>query len=303
MKKMPVKYFPDFKYLIFIALCFINLDVFSDNFPPASDEKGEGASETVEFDSTYSTAWDLYLNTWETEVLNPYTYDYFSFSEPVCLNLVADSGDFVMPVVNVITSQYGPRHGRTHQGVDIDLETGDTVVSAFAGVVRMSRYYYGYGNMVVIRHHNGLETLYGHLSKVLVNPGDTLKAGVPLGLGGNTGRSFGSHLHFEIRFMGQPINPAKFIAYETFSLLNNEVQIDSSMFDNGKLVHKYRKDGGHSESHYSSVKRTSKYHVIRQGDTLGALARKYHTSVSKICKLNHIKSTTILRLGKKLRVR
>jgi LysM repeat protein len=273
------------------------------------NEGREASEESIKmgsnFDSTFSTAWDVYMNTWNTEILNPYVYDFNSFRQPVSLCLTGDSLGFVMPVANIVTSNYGPRHGRAHQGVDIDLETGDTVVSAFDGVVRMSRYYYGYGNMVVVRHHNGLETLYGHLSKVLVEPGTTVKAGQSIGLGGNTGHSFGSHLHFEIRFMGQPIDPSKFIAFETFSLLNNEVMIDSSTFDNHKLVKKHKADDqSFSEDHYKSVKKvTKKYHVVKQGDTLGAIARKHKTTVAKLCKLNHMKSTTILKLGRKLIVK
>lgn len=257
------------------------------------------------FDSTFNTAWNMYLQTWDTENLNPYLYDFNSFNKPVNLCLSYDSLGFAIPVATMVTSEFGHRWGRAHQGVDLDLETGDTVVAAFDGVVRMSRYYYGYGNMVVVRHHNGLETLYGHLSKNLVEVGQSVKAGESIGLGGNTGHSFGSHLHFEMRFMGQPINPAKFIAFENFSLLSTDVTIDSSYFENNKLVKKSRHGNGdsHSESHYTTVKKTQKIHVVRKGDTLGAIARKHHTTVSKLCKLNKIKPTTILKLGRKLKVK
>lgn len=303
-----------YKLLFFIGLFFIgtgyidahNLNgIFNATINEGREVSDEGIKMGTNFDSTFSTAWDVYLNTWNTEILNPYVYDYNSFRQPVSLCLTGDSLGFVMPVANIVTSNYGPRHGRAHQGVDIDLETGDTVVSAFDGVVRMSRYYYGYGNMVVVRHHNGLETLYGHLSKVLVEPGTTVKAGQSIGLGGNTGHSFGSHLHFEIRFMGQPIDPSKFIAFETFSLLNNEVMIDSTTFDNQKLVKKHKGDDQtFSEDHYKSVKKpTKKYHVVKQGDTLSAIARKHKTTVAKLCKLNHMKATTILKLGRKLVVK
>lgn len=303
-----------YKFLFFIGLFFLGtgyIDAHNLNgiFTATMNEGREASEESIKmgsnFDSTFSTAWDVYMNTWNTEILNPYVYDFNSFRQPVSLCLTGDSLGFVMPVANIVTSNYGPRHGRAHQGVDIDLETGDTVVSAFDGVVRMSRYYYGYGNMVVVRHHNGLETLYGHLSKVLVEPGTTVKAGQSIGLGGNTGHSFGSHLHFEIRFMGQPIDPSKFIAFETFSLLNNEVMIDSSTFDNHKLVKKHKADDqSFSEDHYKSVKKvTKKYHVVKQGDTLGAIARKHKTTVAKLCKLNKMKSTTILKLGRKLIVK
>ncbi len=302
-----------YKFLVFIGLFFIGTgyidahnihNILNLNLNDGGDASGESLKIGSNFDSTFSTAWDIYMKTWDTEVLNPYSYDYFSFKQPVSLCLTGDSLGFVMPVANIVTSNYGPRHGRAHQGVDIDLETGDTVVSAFDGVVRMSRYYYGYGNMVVVRHHNGLESLYGHLSKVLVEPGTPVKAGQTIGLGGNTGHSFGSHLHFEIRFMGQPIDPAKFIAFETFSLLNNEVMIDSTTFDNHKLVKKQRQEEHtFSEDHYKTVKKTKKYHTVKQGDTLSAIARKNKTTVAKLCKLNHIKPTTILKLGRKLVVK
>lgn len=300
--------------LIYKALVFIGLVIVSTGYADAFhlhnwlnliDTDSEPVNLTEGFDSSFSAVWDIYVNTWDTEVLNPYIYDFNSFKQPVNICLAADSLGFVMPVNNIVTSYYGHRHGRPHQGVDIDLETGDTVVSAFDGVVRMSRYYYGYGNMVVVRHHNGLETLYGHLSKVLVEPGTEVKAGQSIGLGGNTGHSFGSHLHFEIRFMGQPIDPSKFIAFDKFSLLNNEVLIDSSTFDNGKLVRKQRQGGAdsHSENHYGATKKSIKYHVVKQGDTLSAIARKHKTTVAKLCKLNNMKATAVLKLGRKIRVR
>lgn len=311
MRKMRVKKSIIYRLLFFFGLYFItsgHIDAHNlHNLIGLNDAgDGSGAGESLKLgnlDSGFNAAWETYLRTWETDILNPYMFDLSHFKQPINLCLTNDSLGFVMPVVNVVTSNFGPRHGRSHQGVDIDLETGDTVVSAFDGVVRMSRYYYGYGNMVVVRHHNGLETLYGHLSKVLVTAGDTIKAGETLGLGGNTGHSFGSHLHFEIRFMGQPIDPAKFIAFESFSLLNNEVQIDSSMVDNSKLIRRQRNEEAFSEDHYKSVKKTKKYHVVKSGDTLSAIARRHKTTVSKLCKLNHIKPNTILRLGKKLVVK
>jgi hypothetical protein len=257
------------------------------------------------FDSTFNTAWQIYLNTWDSENLNPYLYDYTSFNEPVSLCLSHDSMGFCIPIASMVTSQFGARWGKNHQGVDLDLETGDSVVSAFDGVVRMSRYYYGYGNMVVVRHHNGLETLYGHLSKTIAVVGQSVKAGEVIGLGGNTGHSFGSHLHFEMRFMGKPIDPAKFIAFDKFSLLNNEITIDGSLFENNKLVKRSKTGKGEefSESHYLKAKKAQKFHVVKRGDTLGAIARKHHTTVSKLCKLNKVKPTSILPLGRKLKVK
>ncbi len=261
-------------------------------------EGGDDEEKKENFDSTFSAAWELYINTWDTDNLNPYLYDYNSFKSPVNICLAPDSNGFVMPVYNTVTSNFGWRKGRAHNGIDIDLETGDTVVTAFDGVVRMSKYYHGYGNMVVVRHPNGLETLYGHLSKVLVEAGQSLKAGEIVGLGGNTGHSYGSHLHFEIRFMGQPIDPAKFISFENFSLVNNEVLIDENLFQSNKLVKKQKNGKSNVHEHLVHVK----YHKIKQGDTLSAIARKNKTTVSKLCKLNGLKETSILRLGQKIKI-
>jgi murein DD-endopeptidase MepM/ murein hydrolase activator NlpD len=307
MKRMRVKKSIVYKILGVLLVFFLgtshasalNLQGFLD-FAESDPDK-----INTQFDSTFSTAWDLYLNTWNTEVLNPYMYDFYSFNHPVNICLSPDSLGFVMPVANIVTSDFGPRHGRPHQGVDLDLETGDTVVSAFDGVVRMSKTYYGYGNMVVVRHFNGLETLYGHLSKVLVEPGQTVKAGEVVGLGGNTGHSFGSHLHFEIRFMGQPIDPSKFISFDQFSLLNNEVLIDSSTFNNGKLIHKTRKEVTlEHEAHQAVVKPApKKVHVVKSGDTLSAIARRNKTTVANLCKLNHIKAEGVLALGLKIKLK
>jgi murein DD-endopeptidase MepM/ murein hydrolase activator NlpD len=275
---------------------------FSNHVKKATEFKTEGGDDEEKkenFDSTFSTAWELYINTWDTDNLNPYLYDFNSFKSPVNICLAPDSNGFVMPVYNTVTSNFGWRKGRAHNGIDIDLETGDTVVTAFEGVVRMSKYYHGYGNMVVVRHPNGLETLYGHLSKVLVEAGQSIKAGEIVGLGGNTGHSYGSHLHFEIRFMGQPIDPAKFISFENFSLVNNEVLIDENLFQSNKLVKKQKNGRSIVHEHVIPVK----YHKIKQGDTLSAIARRNKTTVSKLCKLNGLKETSILRLGQKIKVK
>ncbi|MDI1234831.1 MAG: peptidoglycan DD-metalloendopeptidase family protein [bacterium] len=308
---MHYQFYNRYKIIAFLALFLVSIGFIEANtFTNLINSDGSDLINyktdhlSKEFDSTFNTAWQLYLNTWDNENLNPYLYDYNSFNEPVSLCLSYDSIGFCIPIASMVTSEFGTRWGKHHQGVDLDLETGDSVVSAFDGVVRMSRYYFGYGNMVVIRHHNGLETLYGHLSKNIVEVGQSVKAGEVLGLGGNTGHSFGSHLHFEMRFMGKPIDPAKFIAFDKFSLLNNEITIDGSLFENNKLVKKSRSGNvDHSESHYTKAKKSQSLHVVKRGDTLSAIARKHHTTVVKLCKLNKIKATAILPLGKKLKVK
>lgn len=210
--------------------------------------------------------------------------------------------DFVMPWNGVVTSRYGYRKGRYHNGIDINLTTGDTVVAAFSGKVRYARYNdAGFGNLVIIRHYNGLETFYAHLSKHLVVPNQEVKAGQPIGLGGNTGRSFGAHLHFETRFYDAPINPEEIIDFTNQELRDENLFIHRGLFRPGAAVS--NDDGPVAASVSSTVTSSPKYHKIRGGDTLGAIARKYGTSVSRLCQLNGIRPTTTLQIGKSLKVR
>jgi len=278
--------------IIPIVVCFVLFNAFT---PSKKVETKIVVKHNPEFDSTFNTAWEHYLNTFNSENLNPYLYDFSSFKSPVNICLTPDSNGFVMPVCNSVTSNFGPRGGKAHNGIDIDLNTGDTVVSAFDGIVRMSKFYFGYGNMVVVRHPNGLETLYGHLSKVTVEPGQTVKAGECVGLGGNTGHSSGSHLHFEIRFMGQPIDPSKFISFENFSLVNNEIIIDESIFTAPKVIKKQR------ESKIAPAKKGKTY-TIKKGDSLYSIAKKHKVSVTEICKNNGINKKMKLKPGRKLKV-
>lgn len=178
-----------------------------------------------------------------------------------------------------ITDKYGyrPRRARAHLGLDVKVKIGDTIRAAFDGKVRISRYERrGYGHYLVIRHPNGLETVYGHLSKKLVNENDIVHAGDPIALGGNTGRSTGSHLHFETRILGNAINPA--------------LMFD---FPNQKAATDY----------YVYQKNTREvYYKVKSGDTLSKIAIKNETSVANLCKLNGISKNTVLRIGQTLRV-
>lgn len=207
------------------------------------------------------------------------------------------SDTFVMPFDGRITSHYGWRRGRPHNGTDIDLHAGDTVRAAWSGKVRYARYNTGgFGNLVVIRHYNGLETFYAHLNKHLVVPNQLVKAGDPIGLGGDTGHSFGSHLHFEVRFYDIPMDAEKIIDF------NKGIVRDENL-----LVHRGLFNGTASHTTYAANIAAppggKKYHRIRQGDTLGAIAQKNRTTVSKLCQLNGIRPTTILQIGRNLRVR
>lgn len=150
--------------------------------------------------------------------------------DEINLRLVRDSGDFCFPVCNPKTSNYGWRWHRGHHGVDIGLNTGDPVRCAFAGVVRVASRMGGYGNCVVVRHPNGLETLYGHLSKINVQPNQSVAAGDVIGLGGSTGNSTGPHLHFECRFLYQTFDPEWILDFSNYSLRTRHLHLDKSYF-------------------------------------------------------------------------
>lgn len=203
---------------------------------------------------------------------------------------------FVKPADGIITSHYGWRRGRNHNGTDIDLNTGDAVRAAWGGKVRYAQYNDGgFGNLVVIRHYNGLETFYAHLSKLLVVPNQLVEAGETIGLGGNTGHSYGSHLHFEVRFYDIPIDPENLIDFASETVIDENLLVSKSLFRPGA--------SRSSAPVASSGASGSQYYRVRSGDTLGAIAGRNRTTVSKLCQLNGIRPTTILQIGKNLRIR
>lgn len=210
-----------------------------------------------------------------------------------------DLRNFCMPTPSrLITSNYGYRRSyrRMHRGLDVKVYTGDTIKAAFSGKVRIVKYDRGgYGNYVVLRHPNGLETIYGHLSKQLVNEDEVVEVGQPIGLGGNTGRSSGSHLHFEILFLGQAIDPVLL-----FDFPNQDVTGDYFVWYKDKqniASNNSKTSGGNAGSNGSSVS----YHKVKSGENLSIIAKKRHTTIEKLCSLNRITRTTKLRPGQILR--
>ena len=225
--------------------------------------------------------------------------------------------DFCMPTDSrVITSNFGPRWGRQHKGLDIKVYIGDTIRAAFPGKVRIVKNEgarKGYGMYVVIRHPNGLETIYGHLSKWLVTENQEVHAGDPIALGGNTGRSTGSHLHFETRLCGVALNPALM-----FDFRNQDVVGDSYMFRKSTYTQESaqatrlrgvpgsnpgvdRLDGVVSNKSTAAKKSSGRYHKVAKGETLSTIARKHGTSVNALCRTNGIKTTAKLRIGQILK--
>ncbi len=245
----------------------------------------------------------------------------------------ANTGSFVFPCRGKVCSPYGIRGGRMHTGMDIKQNYGDSIFAAWNGVVRMARMgYYGYGGTVVIRHDNGLETMYAHLSRISVLPNQVVKAGDLIGKAGRTGRATTEHLHFETRFLYEYFNPKTIIDFELRKLIT-----DTLIVKNGKFYAKHDIDKAAveksipltsvSDTLITQTNRIStdstqtltttnndspkvnpnalykpKYYTVKQGDTLYQIAKKYHTSINNLCEINKIKENSILSIGQKLKL-
>lgn len=252
---------------------------------------------------------DLYAN-WD----NKYAHRATELPETYKIDL----RHFTMPTTSrVITSNFGSRWGRQHKGLDIKVYIGDTIRAAFSGKVRIVRYEAGgYGKYIVIRHNNGLETIYGHLSKQLVEENQEVRSGEVIGLGGNTGRSTGSHLHFETRLCGVALNPALMFDFRAQDVTGDYYAFNKETYDN-ESTNATRLRGKQDSSTYASTnssddyatnKRTTSgltdqisYHKVKKGETLERIAKKRGVTVETICKLNHITKTMRLRPGQILR--
>jgi len=224
---------------------------------------------------------------------------------------------FCMPTTSkVVTSNFGRRWGRMHKGIDVKVYIGDTIRAAFSGKVRIVRYEArGYGNYVVIRHYNGLETIYGHMSKHLVEENQVVKAGDPIGLGGNTGRSTGSHLHFETRLCGVALNPALMFDFRNQDVTGDTYMFHKDTYQNESVLANKRNgksdaslasssngsSRGKSGNSSSAASADVRYHKVRRGETLSSIAKKRGTTVAKLCKLNHISKRMRIRPGQILR--
>jgi len=229
-----------------------------------------------------------YFSNWTSRKINPYELDGAKYKDTLMVHIndsIAEI-DWSLPVVSTrITSPFGFRRYRWHYGTDLKVFFGDTIMAAFDGIVRIVDYErYGYGRYVVIRHLNGFETLYGHLSKSKVKVGETVKAGELIGLGGSTGRSTGTHLHFEIRFQGNAIDPSSIFDFPSDCLLTDAYAITPASFN------------------YLVEAKKVRYHRIRSGDTLGHIGQRYGVSIGRLCRLNGISRRTTLRIGRRLRI-
>lgn len=243
---------------------------------------------------------DMLLNESEIfpagELYDSWSNDHVRFSAELPDSFRVDLRNFTMPTTNTkITDVFGyrPRRRRVHNGIDIKVQKGDTIYAAFDGKVRITAYQRrGYGHYIVVRHNNGIETVYAHLSKKLVVEDQIVKSGEPIGLGGNTGRSTGAHLHFETLLMGKNINPSLMFDFE-----RQDVTGDFYTYRKGVYQEIDKKSGKIVES------AEKLYHKVRKGENLSTIARKCGVSVNTLYKLNKMNSRTVLQIGQRIRYR
>lgn len=232
------------------------------------------------------------------------------------LQLIDSIPEYHYPVMGSVYSKYGMRRRHVHNGADISpLKVGEALYSTFEGKVRYAKYNSGgYGYLVIVRHPNGLESWYGHLSKLACQANDYVSAGQIIGYSGNTGRSRGPHLHFEFRYKDQTFDPEFLIDFETGALKFQNFQLERKFFNIHSRASEFLEEDDYEESPQKELESVDnpilveeanepQYHIVKSGDTLGHIAAKYNTTVAKLCELNHISKTTILQLKQHIRVR
>ena len=245
---------------------------------------------------------DITSTFWDTTNYNPYKNEIVKYP----FQITFTDSVFASPVKHkkVVTSHYGWRRGRPHRGIDIDLVTGDSVFSLLDGVVRLARHSRTFGRMVVIRHYNGLETTYAHLSKIDVKPNDVILKGQYIGKGGNTGRSAGSHLHIVTSYKGQYIHPEYLFDFSAENKIRSKELWVTKDWTRASFYSAQRKPKldllTTKEQALAKTVKTRKVYVVKSGDTLSRISKQNHVSISKICKTNRIRKTSTLRIGQKL---
>lgn len=249
----------------------------------------------------------IYTQNWDTSKIHAYNVELKDLPMSMVIDLVDTLKSYHYPFKGRVTSKYGPRRRGIHQGTDIDLETGDPIYATFDGRVRHTTYVArGYGHLIIIRHDNGLETFYAHLSEVNVKPGDWVTAGQVIGKGGNTGRSTGSHLHYEMRYKGHSFDPERLINFTTGDLRRETFLLKRTYFSPySRFTQDFDEEiqSDEEDKKIAAEAAAIKYHIVKRGDTLGRIAINNHTTVTKLCQLNGIKKTSTLRIGQRIRVR
>lgn len=244
---------------------------------------------------------DIYTEGWNSKSVNPFK------EADVPNSKVIDVTGFHMPVPGKLTSPYGyrARFGRMHKGVDLALRSNDTVYAAFDGKVRLTNYEgKGYGNYVIVRHPNGLETVYGHLNRFLVKPDQVVKAGQPIALGGSTGRSTGPHLHFETRYMGYAINPQAIFDFDRHTTHTDTYTFSKSTYTKPRsFAPKTTMAKNDTENSYKSGANSKTSYTVKKGDSLASIARSYGMSATTLRKINSMEPTDKIHVGQVLKLK
>jgi murein DD-endopeptidase MepM/ murein hydrolase activator NlpD len=245
---------------------------------------------------------EVYSIKWDNQQFNPYWNEHLTFP----FQLAFQDSDFSPPVdcKMVVTSRYGWRRGRPHQGIDIDLRVGDSVKSILEGKIRYVGYHGGYGNTVIVRHYNGLETVYAHLSKSLIKENEDVKKGQVIGIGGVTGNARGSHLHLEVRYQGKSINPEYLFEFANDAKIRSDILFVTKKW----MTPKYHKSTRMSkiviyktmEDITRIAEEQKKIYTVRKGDTLHRIANKHGMAVSEICETNSLKYNSVLKIGQQI---
>ena len=249
----------------------------------------------------------IYTQNWDTSKIHAYNVELKDLPMSMVIDLVDTLKSYHYPFKGRVTSKYGPRRRGIHQGTDIDLETGDPIYATFDGRVRHTTYVArGYGHLIIIRHDNGLETFYAHLSEVNVKPGDWVTAGQVIGKGGNTGRSTGSHLHYEMRYKGHSFDPERLINFTTGDLRRETFLLKRTYFSPySRFTQDFEEEiqSDEEDKRIAAEAAAIKYHIVKRGDTLSRIAVNNQTTVTKLCQLNGINKNSTLRIGQRIRVR
>lgn len=256
----------------------------------------------------YQDSVDVFGDYWKTSGANPYEIELSEMPVQWSIWCVDSLDQYHCPYQGDVyyRGKFGMRRGRRHQGVDLPLKTGEPIYATFTGKVRVSKYWGAYGNIVIIRHENGIETFYAHLSQRLVEADDWVNAGDVIGYGGSTGRSTGPHLHFETRYKGFAFDPQWLIDFKTGQLRHRLFVLKKKYFD---IYSNYEQDfddeaKNEEEDRKEDAEREAmRWYTIKSGDTLGGIAYRNGTTVKELCRLNGIKANAILKIGRKIRVR
>lgn len=243
---------------------------------------------------------DIYTEGWNSKRVNPFR------EQDVPNSKVINVTGYAMPCPGKITSNYGYRakFGRMHKGVDLAIRSNDTIYAAFDGKVRLTNYEAkGYGNYVIIRHPNGLETVYGHLNKALVKADQVVRAGQPIALGGSTGRSTGPHLHFETRYMGYAINPSAIFDFANQTTHTDQYTFSKATYTQGRNYAPTRQERASAENPYKAGSSSQSSYTVKKGDTLSSIARSYGMSATTLRKLNGLEKNDVIKAGQVLKLK